>query len=82
MNQEGLEEERLDKPSARPVSPCVRLCHIEAESQLCQGCARSLDEIARWTTMSESEKASVWQRLRSLSPMSNNHGMLVDTVER
>jgi predicted Fe-S protein YdhL (DUF1289 family) len=68
-------------PPDTPVSPCVRLCRIEPESQLCWGCGRSLDEIARWTTMSEGEKALIWQRL-VLSPKDNNHGMLVAPVER
>jgi uncharacterized protein len=31
-----------------PVSPCIQVCRIDSASGLCLGCARSLDEIARW----------------------------------
>ncbi|MFG6466146.1 DUF1289 domain-containing protein [Roseateles sp. BYS87W] len=30
------------------ASPCVHVCEIDARSGWCQGCARSLDEIAGW----------------------------------
>lgn len=50
---------------ARPLSPCIKLCKIEPSTSLCQGCGRTLDEIAGWGSMSEAEKAPVWQRLEA-----------------
>jgi predicted Fe-S protein YdhL (DUF1289 family) len=41
------------------ASPCTKVCQIDAGSGLCRGCARSLDEIARWSQMSEAERAAV-----------------------
>ncbi|EHJ92569.1 hypothetical protein KUC_2526 [Vreelandella boliviensis LC1] len=32
---------------------------------MCQGCGRTLDEIAGWGSMTEAEKAPVWERLES-----------------
>ncbi len=32
-------------------SPCIKVCVIDAESKLCTGCWRTLDEIAAWTTL-------------------------------
>ena len=52
---------RADETGARPASPCIRVCHLEEDT--CLGCRRTLDEIARWSRMSEAEKARVWQRL-------------------
>lgn len=49
----------------RPVSPCVKLCRIETETGICEGCGRSLDEIARWSQMSEAEREAVWVRLET-----------------
>jgi hypothetical protein len=49
----------------RPVSPCVKLCRIETETGICEGCNRSLDEIARWSQMSEAEKEAIWARLET-----------------
>jgi len=30
---------------------------------MCQGCGRTLDEIACWGSMTEAEKAPVWERI-------------------
>ena len=37
-------------------SPCISVCRMHAASGWCEGCRRTLDEIARWSTMSEAEK--------------------------
>lgn len=50
-------------PVARPLSPCIQVCNIDPASSLCQGCGRTLDEIACWGSMTEAEKTPVWERL-------------------
>ena len=40
-------------------SPCVKLCIIHPVEQLCSGCYRSLDEIRRWSQMSNNERANI-----------------------
>jgi predicted Fe-S protein YdhL (DUF1289 family) len=40
-------------------SPCVDVCILDPDSGLCQGCLRTLDEIARWSEMSEAEREQV-----------------------
>lgn len=49
----------------RPISPCVQICAIKPATLLCQGCGRTLDEIAAWGSMPESEKAPVWERIEA-----------------
>ena len=44
-------------------SPCVKLCTLDAQTGLCIGCGRSIDEIARWTLMSDAERAAVMAAL-------------------
>ena len=44
-------------------SPCVKVCVMDAERRYCLGCARTLDEIARWGEMNDSERASVLESL-------------------
>lgn len=44
-------------------SPCVKVCMLDACSSLCLGCGRSIDEIARWSTMSDAERARVMGEL-------------------
>ena len=40
-------------------SPCNRVCTLDPASGLCLGCGRSLDEITRWTQMTDAERARV-----------------------
>jgi predicted Fe-S protein YdhL (DUF1289 family) len=36
---------------------------MHSASGWCEGCARTLDEIARWSTMADAEKRAVWKVL-------------------
>ncbi|MFZ4757906.1 MAG: DUF1289 domain-containing protein [Burkholderiaceae bacterium] len=48
----------------RPVrSPCISVCRIDADTGLCEGCSRTLDEIADWGTMPDAERLAVWARI-------------------
>ncbi|EHA16277.1 DUF1289 domain-containing protein [Halomonas sp. HAL1] len=59
--------------TVRPLSPCVQICQIEPSTSLCNGCGRTLDEIAVWGAMTEAEKAPVWERLESKGYVSDGH---------
>jgi predicted Fe-S protein YdhL (DUF1289 family) len=48
---------------AKIISPCVNVCAIDTETGLCLGCGRTLDEIARWGSMSDIERAAVMREL-------------------
>jgi predicted Fe-S protein YdhL (DUF1289 family) len=37
-------------------SPCVNICEIDPATRLCEGCYRSLDEIAAWADASDATK--------------------------
>lgn len=50
----------------QPVpSPCVNVCRMDPASGLCAGCRRTLDEIARWSTLDDLAKRRVWEQLES-----------------
>ena len=44
-------------------SPCINVCRMDATSGLCEGCQRTLAEIATWASMSESDRRGVWQQI-------------------
>ena len=44
-------------------SPCINVCLMNEESGLCEGCLRTLDEIAVWGLLDEEEKQGVWTAL-------------------
>jgi len=37
-------------PTQRLNSPCVNICTMDAETRLCLGCARTIREIAGWSS--------------------------------
>lgn len=47
-------------PQAPVPSPCISVCRMDDRTGLCVGCARTLDEIAVWSTLSDDEKRAVW----------------------
>ncbi len=49
-------------------SPCIKLCVVHPATRLCTGCARSIDEIARWSQMSAAERTEVLADLPNRSP--------------
>lgn len=46
-----------DSPLFQPVilSPCIGICRLDSLGY-CEGCYRTGDEIARWRSMSETER--------------------------
>ena len=40
-------------------SPCVNVCQMDPARGLCLGCRRTLDEIARWSAMSDAERERI-----------------------
>ncbi|HSZ74672.1 MAG TPA: DUF1289 domain-containing protein [Rhizomicrobium sp.] len=40
-------------------TPCVNICKIDPATRLCEGCGRTLDEIARWGSMDDAERGRV-----------------------
>lgn len=41
------------------LSPCKKKCKLKPGDNVCLGCYRTLDEIQRWSQMTEEEKAQV-----------------------
>ena len=45
-----------------PESPCIGICRI-GDDGCCEGCLRTLDEIARWGEMTAAERGEVYAAL-------------------
>jgi len=45
------------------ASPCINVCRIHAGTGWCEGCVRSLDEIAAWSRLDDEAKREVLARL-------------------
>ena len=42
-------------------SPCISVCRIDADSGCCDGCLRTLGEIAAWSRLDNDAKRGVWR---------------------
>lgn len=49
---------------AAVASPCVNVCQMNSATGLCEGCSRTLDEIAGWLDFSEARKREILTRIR------------------
>lgn len=45
------------------ASPCQSVCVMDPSSGWCEGCMRSLDEIAAWSRMDAPTRLAVWAQL-------------------
>lgn len=46
-------------------SPCVNICRMDAASGLCEGCQRTIDEIAAWSALDDDARRAVWRRVEA-----------------
>jgi predicted Fe-S protein YdhL (DUF1289 family) len=44
-------------------SPCINICSIDARTNLCMGCGRTIDEVAGWSTLTPARRAQVMAEL-------------------
>lgn len=44
-------------------TPCIKVCQMDPVRGVCIGCCRTLDEIARWGSMSDAERKAVMDAL-------------------
>ena len=58
-----LRRRALAAQYAKPVaSPCRDVCRM-GQHGYCEGCFRTIDEIAGWANRSEDDKRAIWQTL-------------------
>ncbi len=45
-------------------SPCISICTMNPRTGLCDGCFRTIDEIALWSRASEDTKRTIWIEIK------------------
>ena len=45
------------------ASPCINVCRMDPRSGWCEGCLRTIDEITRWSRLSDEDKRAVCAQL-------------------
>jgi uncharacterized protein len=44
-------------------SPCISICRMDAASGFCEGCLRTIEEIAGWSRMDDATKRRIWRAI-------------------
>ena len=44
-------------------TPCIKVCVMDLDSHCCKGCYRTLEEIGRWSSMSDAERETIIAKL-------------------
>jgi predicted Fe-S protein YdhL (DUF1289 family) len=45
------------------LSPCINVCRMDASTGWCEGCLRTIDEIAGWSLFDDDAKRAVWDAI-------------------
>jgi len=48
-------------------SPCVNICIVHPEANICTGCYRTINEISSWSTMSAAQRKEIIKELPNRS---------------
>jgi predicted Fe-S protein YdhL (DUF1289 family) len=41
------------------ASPCINVCRMSADTGWCEGCQRTIEEIARWSRTSDDDRRAI-----------------------
>ncbi|MGE8942594.1 DUF1289 domain-containing protein [Leptospira interrogans] len=44
-------------------TPCIKVCVINPETRVCEGCYRTLAEIAQWSRLSDEQRRQIMNAL-------------------
>ncbi len=51
------------------ITPCIGICRLNGATGLCEGCHRSLTEIAEWLNYSDRRKRQILEQLPARRPV-------------
>ena len=46
-------------------TPCINICRMDEQNRLCIGCFRTLEELKRWSSMSEDQRLEIMAQLEA-----------------
>ena len=55
----------LASDSVHVPSPCVSICVVNPNTGLCEGCLRTLNEVAAWGQLPSVQQREVWQLIQA-----------------
>lgn len=61
----NLRAARVKRGTVGVPSPCLSVCRMDTARAYCEGCWRSIEEIAAWSRMADADKLVVWDRIEA-----------------
>jgi uncharacterized protein len=52
-----------DLASSPVPSPCINVCRMDERTGWCEGCHRTIDEIAAWSRLGDDARRAVWAQI-------------------
>jgi predicted Fe-S protein YdhL (DUF1289 family) len=46
------------------ISPCINVCKIAPDTQVCIGCFRTLQEIAEWSRLTDEQRQTIIDNMK------------------
>ena len=78
--------EMVDIETPPIVTPCVKVCVIDPQTDLCIGCARNRNEIALWIDMGDAARAELMtllpERMANLTKGKTRRGGRAGRISR
>jgi predicted Fe-S protein YdhL (DUF1289 family) len=59
----GQLAELAQSPTHAVPSPCISVCRMDADTSLCQGCYRTIEEVIVWGRQNDQQRRQVWQQI-------------------
>jgi predicted Fe-S protein YdhL (DUF1289 family) len=53
-----------DIHAAAVPSPCINVCVMNPQTGWCEGCTRTIDEIAQWGSATDEARRMIWNEIR------------------
>lgn len=53
----------MDSRRSAVLTPCIKVCVVDAASGLCSGCGRTLNEIGGWLGFSDDQRRAIMAAL-------------------
>ncbi|MDC0093025.1 DUF1289 domain-containing protein [Alphaproteobacteria bacterium] len=54
----------MSKKLVKKNSPCIGICKLDTNSNLCLGCFRSADEIAKWPQLDNEKALQIMEEIK------------------
>ena len=53
-------------------SPCLKSCKLDSNDKICIGCKRTIEEIKKWSSLSDKDRSKILMNLKNRMAIKND----------